>query len=80
MTQPPSLITDRPRPTYSGMLTHTWTIRPNVLNEARYNISNIFFDNIPMGDLWRRDTYGFVYKQLFEDGRYNDGIPRCNAR
>ena len=28
-----------------------------------------------MGDLWRRDTYGFVYKQLFEDGRYNAGIP-----
>jgi hypothetical protein len=75
VTQPPSLVTDRPRPTYSGMLTHTWTIRPNLLNEARYNVSNVFLDNIPTGDLWRRDTYGFVYKQLFEDGRYNAGIP-----
>jgi hypothetical protein len=75
VTQPPSLITDRPRPTYSGMLTHTWTIRPALLNEARYNISNVFLDNVPVGDLWRRDTYGFVYKQLFEDGRYNAGIP-----
>lgn len=75
VTQPPSLITDRPRPTYSGMLTHTWTIRPTLLNEARYNISNVFLDNVPVGDLWRRDTYGFVYKQLFEDGRYNAGIP-----
>jgi hypothetical protein len=75
VTQPPSLVTDRPRPTYSGLLSHTWTIRPTLINEARYNISNIFLDNIPVGDLWRRDTYGFVYKQLFEDGRYNAGIP-----
>lgn len=75
VTQPPSLVTDRPRPTYSGMVTHTWTIRPTLLNEARYNISNVFLDNVPVGDLWRRDTYGLVYKQLFEDGRYNDGIP-----
>jgi len=75
VTQPPSLITNRPRPTYSGMVTHTWTIRPTLLNEARYNISNVFLDNVPVGDLWRRDTYGFVYKQLFEDGRYNAGIP-----
>jgi Carboxypeptidase regulatory-like domain len=75
VTQPPSLITDRPRPTYSGMLTHTWTIRPTLINEARYNISNVFLDNIPVGDLWRRDNYGFVFKQLFEDGRYNEGIP-----
>lgn len=75
VTQPPSLITDRPRPTYSGMLTHTWTIRPNLLNEARANVSNIFLDNIPVGDRWRRDTYGFIYQQLFEDGRYNEGIP-----
>jgi hypothetical protein len=75
VTQPPSLVTDRPRPTYSGMVTHTWTIRPTLLNEARYNVSNVFLDNVPVGDLWRRDTYGFVYRQLFEDGRYNAGIP-----
>ena len=75
VTQPPSLITLRPRPTYSGMVTHTWTIRPTLLNEARFNVSNVFLDNVPVGDLWRRDTYGFVYKQLFEDGRYNAGIP-----
>jgi len=75
VTQPPSLITARPRPTYSGMVTHTWTIRPTLLNEVRYNLSNVFLDNVPVGDLWRRDTYGFVYKQLFEDGRYNAGIP-----
>src|SRR5262249_37980952 len=75
VTQPPSLITFRPRPTYSGMLSHTWTIRPTLINEARYNISNVFLDNIPVGDSWRRDTYGFVFKQLFEDGRYNAGIP-----
>jgi hypothetical protein len=75
VTQPPSLVTFRPRPTYSGLLAHTWTIRPTLINELRYNISNIFLDNIPVGDLWRRDTYGFVFKQLFEDGRYNAGIP-----
>src|SRR6266545_5336642 len=75
VTQPPSLITFRPRPTYSGMLSHTWTIRPTLINEARYNISNVFLDNIPVGDSWRRDAYGFVFKQLFEDGRYNAGIP-----
>lgn len=75
VTMPPSLITFRPRPTNSGMLAHTWTIRPTLINEARYNISNVFLDNIPVGDLWRRDTYGFVFRQLFEDGRYNAGIP-----
>jgi Carboxypeptidase regulatory-like domain/TonB dependent receptor len=71
----PSLVTDRPRPVYSGMVAHTWTIRPTLINEARFNILNIFTDNIPVGDLWRRDTYGLVYQQLFEDGRYNEGIP-----
>jgi hypothetical protein len=75
VTQPPSLVTFRPRPTYSGLLQHTWTIRPTLINEARYNISNVFLDNIPLGDSRRRDTYGFVFKQLFEDGRYNAGIP-----
>ena len=75
VTTPPALVTFSPRPTYSGMLQHTWTIRPTLINEARYNISNVFFDNIPVGDLWRRDTYGFVFKQLYEDGRYNAGIP-----
>jgi Carboxypeptidase regulatory-like domain len=75
VTTPPSLVTDRPRPTYSGMVAHTWTIRPDLINEARLNISKIFLDNIPTGDLWRRDTYGLVYRQLFEDGRYNEGIP-----
>jgi hypothetical protein len=79
MSEPlPSLVTDRLRPTYSGMLTHTWTVRPTLINEARFNISNVFIDNIPVGDLWRRDTYGFVYPQLFEDGRYNEGIPDVN--
>ena len=75
VTQPPSLITDRPRPTYSGLLSHTWMIKPTLINEARFNISNVFLDNIPVGDLWRRDTYGFVFRQLFDDGRYNAGIP-----
>lgn len=75
VTQPPSLVTDRPRPTDSGLLAHTWTIRPNLINEARYNISHVFLDNIPVGDLWRRDAYGFVYTQLFDGGRYNEGIP-----
>ncbi len=75
VTQPPSLITDRPRPTYSAFVSHTWTLRPTLTNEARYNLSKVFLDNIPTGDAWRRDTYGFVFKQLYEDGRYNAGIP-----
>jgi hypothetical protein len=75
VTTPPSLRTFRTRPTYSGLVSHTWTIKPTLINEARYNLSNVFIDNIPTGDLWRRDKYGFTFNQLYDGGRYDEGIP-----
>ncbi|MFN0121355.1 MAG: carboxypeptidase regulatory-like domain-containing protein [Blastocatellia bacterium] len=75
VSQPPTLVTDRPRPGHASMISHTWTARPTLINEARYNLTVIPQDNIPVGAAWRRDTYGFTFRQLFEDGRYNAGIP-----
>ena len=62
VTQPPSLVTNRPRPTYSGADAYV-DDSPEVDQRSALHLSKVFLNNIPLGDSWRRDTYGFVFKQ-----------------
>jgi len=71
----PTTPTRRPRPTHSGQVSHTWLISPRYINEAKLNSSQVHSDTRPLGDLWKRATYGFAFQQLFDSGRFDNGIP-----
>ncbi|MBO0724030.1 MAG: TonB-dependent receptor [Blastocatellia bacterium] len=72
----PTIPTNRLRPGYSVQLGHTWLISSSLINEAKitgaWNSQHV----PPVGDFWKRDTYGFTFQQLFQGGgRYENSIP-----
>lgn len=72
----PTTPTIRSRPGQSYMVSYTWTIRPNLINQATANTSWASQHIPPTGNTWERSTYGFQYQKLYPDaGRYPDGIP-----
>jgi len=75
-SQIPTVPNDRKRPGRNIQLGHTWTLSSNLINEfkagAAWNGQRI----PPIGDAWKRDTYGFTYPQIFTDGGpYKNSIP-----
>lgn len=78
--QLPTIPTNRLRPGYSYQVAHTWMIKPNLINEAKINASWNGQRIPPVGDAWKRSTYGFAFQQLYTNGgRYEDGIPDVNV-
>ena len=71
----PTISTNRKRPAYGYQLGHSWVIRNNLINDAKVNASWNGQRIPPFGDSWRRDTYGFSFPQVFDKGRYDEGIP-----
>ena len=71
----PTIPTNRVRPGYGYQIGHTWLITPRLINEAKVGASWNGQRVPPVGDLWKRDTYGFVFPQLFSGGRFDNGIP-----
>lgn len=71
----PTIPTNRLRPGYSYQVSYTWLISPTVINEVKANATWNGQRIPPDGEFWKRDTYGFVYPQLFSGGRYDNGIP-----
>jgi hypothetical protein len=72
----PTIPTNRRRPGRNYQVGHSWTISPNLINEFRANASWNGQRIPPIGDTWKRDTYGFVYPQIFQGGgRFDDSIP-----
>src|SRR6266849_6247259 len=73
----PSTPTDRTRPGYGIQLADVWIITPRLINEAKFNASWNGQRIPPVGDLWKRSTYGFQFTPpLGFVGRFPDGIPR----
>ncbi len=71
-----TIPTNRVRPGYGIQLGYTWLIAPTLINEARISTSWNGQRIPPVGDNWKRATYGFVYPQLFAGGgRFEQGIP-----
>ncbi|WP_263409619.1 TonB-dependent receptor [Terriglobus tenax] len=71
--------TTRNRPGQSYLLSETWTIRPNLINQAQVNTSWAAQRIPPYGNLWKRETYGFQYQKLYTNvGPYPNGIPIIN--
>ena len=71
----PTISTNRVRPGFGYQLAHLWTAGSNVYNEIKLNVSGNGQRIPPAGDAWKRETYGFSFPQVFEGGRYNEGIP-----
>jgi hypothetical protein len=75
-SQLPTIPTNRLRPGYSIQLGHTWLINPSLINEARITSAWNGQRVPPVGDFWKRDTYGFAFQQLFVGGgRFENSIP-----
>jgi hypothetical protein len=72
----PTVPTNRKRPGRNYQLTHTWTLSPNLINEAKAGASWNGQRVPPIGDAWKRETYGFQFPQLFSGGgRFENSIP-----
>ena len=72
----PTVPTDRNRPGWNLQMNHNWTISNNLLNEVKFNYSGNNQSIDPVGDNWKRSSYGFQFPQVFPDGgTYEDSIP-----
>jgi hypothetical protein len=74
-SQVPTIPTNRLRPGSSLQVSYTWLISPTLINEAKFNTSWNGQRIPPVGEFWKRETYGFTYPKLFSGGRFNNGIP-----
>src|SRR6185369_9376761 len=73
-SQLPTIPTNRLRPGSGWQVSETWLISPTTINEVKANVSYNGQRIPPVGEFWKRATYGFTYAQLFSGGRYDNGI------
>jgi len=74
-SQLPTIPTNRLRPGSSYQISETWLISPKLINEAKINATWNGQRIPPVGEFWKRETFGFTYPQLFSGGRFDNGIP-----
>jgi hypothetical protein len=75
-TQLPTIPSLRMRPGTSYQLSHTWMVSPTFINEAKATGAIVAQRIPPDGELWKRETYGFQFQQLFfNGGRFENSIP-----
>jgi len=77
-SQLPTIPTNRRRPGYSVQISETWLVSPKLINEAKINATWNGQRIPPVGEFWKRGTYGFTYSQLFSGGRFDNGIPNTS--
>ncbi len=78
-SQLPTIPTNRLRPGTSVQTGYTWMIRPTLINELKANAAWNGQRVPPVGEAWKRETYGFAFQQLFlNGGRFENGIPNVN--
>jgi hypothetical protein len=76
----PTIPTNRLRPGSSYQVGHTWLITNTLINEAKINTSWNGQRIPPVGDAWKRETYGFTYQQLYPAGGvYENSIPNVSV-
>ena len=71
----PTTPTNRLRPGYSYQVGEVWLISSNLVNTARVNASWNSQHIPPVGDTWKRSTYGFAFPTVFNGGLFPGGIP-----
>ncbi len=78
-SQLPTVPTNRMRPGRNIQANHFWTVTPSVVNEAKFNYSGNGQTIPPVGDTWKRETYGFAFPQLYAGGgEYQNSIPNVD--
>jgi len=71
-----TIPTNRLRPGYGIQVGYTWMIEPTLINDFKISTSWNGQRIPPVGDNWKRSTYGFAFPQLFSgSGRFENGIP-----
>src|ERR1051326_1693835 len=79
-SQLPTVPTRRKRPGRNWQIGHSWTVTSNVVNEAKINAAWNGQRVPPVGDTWKRDTYGFTFPQLYTGGgRFENSIPNTSV-
>jgi hypothetical protein len=80
-SQLPTIPTNRTRPGRNYQVSHAWTIGSSMVNEFKANVSSNGQQAPPIGDAWKRDTYGFAFAQLFSGGgRFEESIPDVDVQ
>lgn len=75
-TQLPTIPSNRMRPGTSIQISHSWMITSTFINEAKATGAWVAQRIPPAGELWKRETYGFQFQQLFSGGgRFENSIP-----
>jgi Carboxypeptidase regulatory-like domain len=79
-SQLPTVPTNRVRPGRNVQLDHYWTLGSRMSNEIKINYSGNSQQVPPVGDAWKRSTYGFQFPQLYPGGgAYADSIPNVDV-
>ena len=80
-SQLPTIPTERKRPGRNVQANHYWTIGNNKVNEFKFNYSGNGQIIPPVGDAWKRETYGFAFPQLYAGGGdYENSIPNVDMQ
>ena len=80
-SQLPTIPTERKRPGRNLQANHYWTIGSNKVNEFKFNYSGNDQTIPPVGDAWKRETYGFQFPQLYNTGEtYGNSIPNVDMQ
>ena len=80
-SQLPTVPTERNRPGRNIQANHYWTIGSNKVNEFKFNYSGNGQIIPPVGDAWKRETYGFTFPQLYDTGEtYGNSIPNVDMQ
>ena len=71
----PTTPTNRLRPGYSYQVGEVWLITPQLVNTAKITASWNSQHIPPVGNTWKRSTYGFAFPTVFGGGLFPGGIP-----
>jgi hypothetical protein len=74
----PTTPTNRLRPGNSYQVSYTWVATKNIVNATKANASWNGQRIPPVGDNWERATHGYQFPQLYDGGRYPEGIPNVD--
>ena len=74
-SQLPVTPVTRVRPNRNTLVQHTWLVNHSMTNETRAMVTSADHHSFPVGETWKRESYGFTFPQLYLGETYDNGIP-----